>query len=54
MCLVSTLAAVGPWLGGALKDRYGGFEGAFWLFAAIAGVALVAVVLMRPLRTPSR
>ncbi len=51
MCLVSTLAAAGPWIGGALKDRYGGFEGAFWLFAAIAAIALVAVLLMRPLQT---
>jgi len=51
MCLVSTLAAAGPWIGGALKDRTGGFEGAFWLFAAVAGAALVAVALMRPLQT---
>lgn len=49
MCLVSTLAAAGPWIGGALKDHTGGFEGAFWLFAAVAAAALVAVVLMRPL-----
>lgn len=46
MCLVSTLAAAGPFVGGALKDRTGGFEGAFWLFAAVAAVALVGVALM--------
>ena len=48
MCLVSTLAAIGPFIGGALKDRTGGFEGAFWLFAGVAAVALAAVALMRP------
>ena len=52
MCLVSTLAAAGPWIGGALKDRTGGFEGAFWLFAAVAAAALVAVVLMKPVGSP--
>ena len=46
MCLVSTLAAIGPFIGGALKDRTGGFEGAFWLFAAVAAAALVAVAMM--------
>jgi len=51
MCLISTLAAAGPWIGGALKDRTGGFEGAFWLFAAVAAAAMVAVVLMKPLQT---
>jgi MFS transporter, OFA family, oxalate/formate antiporter len=56
MCLVSTLAAAGPWIGGALKDRTGGFEGAFWLFAGVAALALMAVVLMpktpRPASAP--
>ena len=51
MCLVSTLAAVGPFIGGALRDRTGGFEGAFWLFAGVAAVALVAVALMPKVRT---
>ena len=30
MCLVSTLAAGGPWLAGFMRDRLGGFEAAFW------------------------
>ncbi len=50
MCLVSTLAAAGPWIGGAMRDHFGGFEGAFGLFAAVALAALVGVVLMKPLR----
>ena len=50
MCLVSTLAAAGPWLGGLARDRLGGFEAAFWMFAAITAAVLVAVALMRPPR----
>jgi len=52
MCLISTVAAGGPWLAGALRDQFGGFEGAFFLFAGLAGVALVAVVFMRPPTLP--
>jgi cyanate permease len=48
MCLVSTLAAAGPWLGGFAKDHLGGFEPAFWLFAGLALAVLAAVALMRP------
>jgi cyanate permease len=50
MCLVSTLAAGGPWLAGAVRDRFGGFEGAFMLFAGLAVVVLAAVVWMKPPR----
>jgi MFS family permease len=53
MCLVSTLAAVGPWLGGFARDRLGGFDAAFWLFAALALVVLVAVSAMRPPKAPN-
>jgi len=53
MCLVSTLAAAGPWLGGWVHDHFGGFEAAFALYAGIAAVVLVAVVLMRPPAPPS-
>ncbi len=48
MCLVSTVAAGGPWLAGWVRDHFGGFEGAFMLFAAIAVVVLAAVVWMKP------
>jgi MFS family permease len=48
MCLFSTLAAAGPWLAGAARDRLGGFEPAFWLFAALAGLVLLLVAAMRP------
>ncbi len=50
MCFVSTLAAAGPWIGGLMRDHFGGFEGAFGLFAAVAVAALVGVLLMKPPR----
>ncbi len=53
MCLVSTLAAVGPWLAGVSHDRLGSFTPAFWGFAAVAACALAAVLAMRPPRRPA-
>ena len=50
MCLVSTLASAGPYIGGIVHDRTGGFAPALWGFAAVAAVVLVAVLLMRPPR----
>jgi OFA family oxalate/formate antiporter-like MFS transporter len=50
MCLVSTLAAGGPWLAGWTRDRFGEFEGAFALFAGLAVVMMLAVAWMRPPR----
>jgi len=48
MCLVSTLASAGPFVGGLVHDRTGGFGPALWGFAAVAAVVLAAVALMRP------
>lgn len=48
MCLISTAAAVGPWLAGVSHDKTGGFSPALWGFAAVALVALGAVALMKP------
>ncbi|HTI67778.1 MAG TPA: MFS transporter [Caulobacteraceae bacterium] len=53
MALVSTLASAGPFVGGLVHDRYGGFAPALWGFAAVAALVLVAVALMRPPRHPS-
>lgn len=50
MALVSTVASAGPFIGGIVHDRTGGFAPALWGFAAVAAVVLVAVVLMRPPR----
>jgi len=48
MALVSTLAAGGPWLAGWVRDRFGGFEGAFALFAGLTVAALLATLLLKP------
>jgi len=53
MCLVSTLAAAGPVIGGLVKDASGGLTPAFDLFAAVAAMALVALVALRPQRPVS-
>jgi OFA family oxalate/formate antiporter-like MFS transporter len=50
MCLVSTLASAGPFLGGVVHDRLGGFAPALWGFAGVAGLVMAAVLLMRPPR----
>jgi cyanate permease len=50
MCLVSTLASAGPFVGGLVHDRYGSFAPALWGFAGVAGLVLLAVLLMRPPR----
>jgi MFS family permease len=48
MYLVTTLATLGPYLGGVIADRYGGFTGVFQFFAVTLAVCLFAVVFMRP------
>lgn len=48
MCLVSTLAAAGPVVGGLVKDASGGFAPAFELFAVVAALSLAALILMKP------
>jgi cyanate permease len=45
MLLVSTVASGGPWLAGWMRDRFGGFEGAFALFGALTAVGFVAMLL---------
>jgi MFS family permease len=52
MCLVSTLAALGPALGGWARDEVGGFQGVFLICALAALVMLAAsTVLKRPADT---
>src|SRR5579859_1183260 len=49
-CLIGAVSALGPTIGGGVRDLTGSFVWTFQLFAAIIGVILVAVVLMRPPR----
>lgn len=48
MALVSTLASAGPFIGGIVHDRTGGFAPALWGFAGVAALVLVLVLAMRP------
>ncbi len=51
-CLVGTVSALGPTLGGFLRDRTGGFGTTFQLYAGVIAVVFVAATLMRPPRKP--
>ncbi len=53
ICLVGTPAALGPVIGGAMRDRLGGFAPTFQLFAVVIGLIAVAVLFMRPPRKAS-
>ena len=48
MYLVTTVAMIGPALGGYVADTFGGFDGVFRGYAVIMAACLVAVLLMRP------
>ena len=48
MCLISTIAALGPAVGGWARDTLGSFEGVFYLTALAGLVMLAATLLMRP------
>ncbi|HEY1560350.1 MAG TPA: MFS transporter [Caulobacteraceae bacterium] len=47
MCLVSTLAALGPALGGWARDAVGGFQGVFVICALAALIMLAASAVMK-------
>lgn len=52
MHLITTLAMLGPFLGGHIADIAGGFSGVFHVYAAVMVVCLILVVLMRPPNPP--
>ncbi|MEE4451542.1 CynX/NimT family MFS transporter [Novosphingobium resinovorum] len=47
MMAVSTSAAIGPALGGAIRDQTGSFAGIFYALAALSAVLLCAVAVLR-------
>lgn len=47
MTAVSTSAALGPFLGGILRDRMGGFSEVFYVLAVVDAVLMIGVLLMR-------
>jgi len=48
MHLITTVAMVGPVLGGIVADKVGGFADVFRTYAVLMAICLIAVVLMRP------
>ncbi|CAN5124761.1 MFS transporter [soil metagenome] len=53
ICLVGTPAALGPVIGGAMRDRLGGFAPTFQVYALVIGLIAVTVLFMRPPRNAS-
>lgn len=52
MHMISTLAMVGPVLGGVVADTFGGFSGLFRVYAVVLLICLVAAALMKPPSLP--
>ncbi|PHY20255.1 CynX/NimT family MFS transporter [Caulobacter sp. BP25] len=50
VCLVGAVSALGPVIGGFMRDSLGGFAPTFQVFAAVIGVIFVAALFMRPPR----
>jgi cyanate permease len=48
MCLLSTIAAAGPYFGGWARDTLGSFEAMFWLCSAITAAMFLATLFLRP------
>ena len=53
VCLLGTPAAMGPVIGGAMRDHLGGFTPTFQVFALLIGAIAVSVLFMRPPRKAS-
>ena len=47
-CLIGAVSALGPTIGGSLRDLTGSFTTTFQLFAGVIALILIAVVFMRP------
>ena len=52
MYLITTVAMLGPVLGGFVADTFGGFAGLFRSYAVVLLVCLIAVAMMRPPSLP--
>jgi MFS family permease len=54
MYLITTVAMLGPVLGGYVADNFGGFENVFRSYAVVLALCLVAVAFMKPPVLPAR
>ena len=52
MHLITTVAMLGPVLGGFVADTFGGFGGLFRTYALVLLICLIAVAMMRPPAVP--
>jgi MFS family permease len=52
MHTITTLAMVGPVLGGIVADKFGGFAGLFRVYALVLFLCLIAAALMKPPSLP--
>lgn len=48
MYLITTIAMLGPVMGGYVADNFGGFEGVFQAYAVMLAICMVAVAFMKP------
>ncbi|HMO43860.1 MAG TPA: hypothetical protein PKB04_11205, partial [Phenylobacterium sp.] len=48
VCLVGAVSALGPLIGGSLRDMLGSFSPTFQLFGLVAAGVFVAALFMRP------
>lgn len=53
-CLVGGVSALGPTIGGTLRDATGGFGSTFEIYALVIALVMVAVAVMRPPRLDAR
>jgi MFS family permease len=47
-CLIGAVSALGPVIGGAIRDRLGSFAPTFQIYAAVIFVIFIATLFMRP------
>jgi len=52
-CMIGAVSALGPFIGGLIRDNFGSFAPTFQLFAGVSVVVCLAAVVMRPPRHPS-
>lgn len=52
-CMIGAVSALGPFIGGLIRDNFGSFAPTFQLFSGVSVVVCLAAVVMRPPRHPA-